>query len=95
MSHRNDNYRHECNGIIGKRFVVGLQEYHKSTHSEREELLRLWRDGGYHSKVKQRGELSGGEFACPLKQCNMETPHIHHVDEHADVHGIFALPKAT
>ena len=94
MSYRNDKYRHELNGIIGKRFIVGLHDYHKSTHSEREEVLRLWRDGGYQTRVKQRGEIRSREFTCPLKRCTMETPHIHHVDEHADIHGILALPKA-
>lgn len=90
MSSRNHKYRHEFNGIFGKRFVVGLHEYHKSTESEREEVLRLWRDKGFQSQVEERGDLKDGVFLCPLQQCNMETPHKHHVDGDADIHGILS-----
>jgi hypothetical protein len=90
MSKRNHKYRHEFNGILGKRFMGGLYEYHKSTHSEREAVLKLWSEKGFQSRVKQRGELKDEVFQCPLKQCDMEAAHVHYVDGDADIHGIYA-----
>jgi hypothetical protein len=88
MAIKNHRYRHEFNGIFGKRFLVGLQEYHKSTHTEREEILKLWKEKGFQSRVKQRGELKDYENICPMKQCPVVGLHKHYVDGDADIHGV-------
>jgi len=86
MSHRNQRYKHEFNGIFGKRFVVGMQEYDKSTYEERQEVIRIWYEKGFHSRLKQRGELKEGSFVCPMNACDVATPHKHYVDGDADLH---------
>jgi hypothetical protein len=88
MSRKHHKYRHEFSGILGKRFIGGLHEYHQSTHSERETVLRLWKERGYQSRVKQRGELKDETFECPFHRCDIESPHVHYVDGDADIHGI-------
>jgi len=86
MANRNHKYKHEFNGIFGKRFVVGMQEYDKSTHEEREEVIRIWHQNGFQSRLKQRGELREGSFVCPMSACDVSTPHKHYVDGDADLH---------
>jgi hypothetical protein len=86
MSHRNHKYRHEFNGIFGKRFIVGMQEFDDSTHEQRQEVIRSWHENGFQSRVKRRGELKEGDVVCPLHACDVTTPHKHHVDGDADLH---------
>lgn len=85
---KNHGYRHEFNGIFSKRFMVGLQEYQKSTHAERDEILGLWKEKGFQSLVKERGELKDSENMCPIKQCSVVGLHKHYVDGDADIHGV-------
>ncbi len=88
MASKNHRYRHEFSGTFAKRFVVGLQEYHKSSHPEREEVLKLWKEKGFQLLVKQRGELKDDENMCKVRQCSLIEPHKHHVDGDADIHGV-------
>lgn len=88
MASKNHRYRHEFDGIFGKRIIVGLQEYYQSTHSEREEVLKLWKTKGFQSQVEERGELKEGENVCVIKQCSLVGQHKHYVDGDADIRGI-------
>ena len=88
MSSRNHNYRHEFNGIFSKRFLIGLRQYQNSTQSEREEVLKLWTEMGFESRVKARGEIKERDSICPIRGCSLELPHNHHVDGDADIRGI-------
>ena len=88
MANRNFKYKHEFNGIFGKRFVVGIQEYDKSTHEQRQEVVRIWHESGFQSQLKKRREFNEGNyFGCPLKACDIDKPHKHYVDGDADLHG--------
>jgi hypothetical protein len=80
MSSRNHKYRNEFNGIFGKRFVVGLEEFRNSTHEEKQEVLRIWTEKGFKSRVTARGELKDDFFTeqtCPLQTCKLRDPHTH------------------
>jgi hypothetical protein len=85
MANRNHKYKHEFNGIFGKRFIVGMQEYDKSTHEQRQEVIRVWHENGFQSRLKQRGELKEGDFVCPFNACDVTQPHKHYVDGDADL----------
>lgn len=88
MAGRNYLNRHEFNGILGKRLVAGLKEFHRSTHEERQEVLKIWKEKGFQAELKQRGELNeAGGFTCPL-HCDVDQPHKHYVDGDADIHGL-------
>jgi hypothetical protein len=80
MASRNHKYRHEFSGIFGKRFIVGLEEFRKSTRDERQEVLKLWTDKGFKSRVKERGELKDEIFTgrpCPVQACQIKGLHTH------------------
>jgi hypothetical protein len=93
LSSRNHKYRNEFNGLFGKRFIVGVHEYRKSTNEERMQLLRIWHEKGYDSQVKLRGELKSSETMCtgkhcPLSGCEVKEPHKHYVDGDCDIVGV-------
>ena len=78
---RNHRYKHEFRGIFGKRLLTGVAEFRRSTHEERQVVLRLWKSMGYEAQVKNRGELKDDPFPCPLHGCHLTDPHIHETDE--------------
>jgi len=84
MSARNYKYRHEFNGIFGKRFILGLEEYHASTKAEQADVVRMWKEKGFAAQVVKRGEVKEDEFKCPLHACNFAAPHLHIEDEGVD-----------
>ena len=86
MSNRNHKYKHEFNGIFGKRFVVGMQEFDKSTQEQRQEVIQIWHESGFQLRLQQRGELKEGEFMCSSHACDVTEPHRHYVDGDADLH---------
>ena len=80
MAAYNGKYRQELCGIIGKRFLTGMEEFKKSTHDEKHEIIRIWKEKGYHAGVKARGELREDFFteqACPIKRCDIARTHTH------------------
>jgi hypothetical protein len=80
MAGRNHKYRHEFTGIFGKRFIVGLEEFRNSTHEERQNVLKLWTEKGFKSRVKERGELRDDLFSdhpCPVQGCKLKEAHTH------------------
>lgn len=81
MASRNHKYRHEFNGIFGKRFIVGMQEYDKSTHEHRQDVIRKWHENGFQSRVTRRGELKERDFKCPFQNCDVAEPHRHYIDD--------------
>jgi len=83
LASKSHRYRHELNGIFGKRFLAGVYEYRKSTCEERQEVLRLWKAKGLQSRVDERGELKDRE--CPWHDCDIVVPHKHWVDGDADI----------
>jgi hypothetical protein len=85
MASRNHKYKHEFSGIFGKRFVTGWEEHHKSTHEERQETIRLWKEKGFETRVRLRGDLKDRTFECPLTECDLDKPHKHVVDGDADI----------
>ena len=68
--------RNELNGMFGKRFIVGMEEYHKSSHEERQHVLKQWLEKGYQMEVKERGDLD--ESMCPVRACSIDHPHRHY-----------------
>ena len=68
--------RNELNGMFGKRFIVGMEEYHKSTHEERHHVLKEWREKGYQTAVEERGEIN--ESPCPVRGCKIDSAHRHY-----------------
>jgi len=69
--------------------MVGVQEYRMSTREEKMEVLKIWNEKGFQSRVKQRGEIKDtGNIKCPVAECSVSTPHKHYVDGDADVLGL-------
>ena len=84
LSTRNYKHRHEFNGIFGKRFILGLEEYHASTKVERADVVMMWKDKGFERQVIKRGEVKEDEFKCPLQACKLATSHMHIENEGVD-----------
>lgn len=78
---RTHKFRDEFRGIFGKRLLRGLEDFQKSTHEERQEIIRLWKDNGFEEQLKKRGEIRDQGFLCPLQGCHVHKPHIHEVSE--------------
>jgi hypothetical protein len=76
---RNYQYRHEMQGDFEKRFASGLKEYQESTHEQRQQVLRLWKERGYRAQVKARGEMKENDISrtCTLEGCQLAGPHKH------------------
>ena len=78
---RNHRYKHEFQGIFGKRLLRGVDEFRRSSHEERQVVLRLWKSMGFEAQLKKRGELKDDDpFPCPLHGCHVVDPHIHETD---------------
>lgn len=61
-----------------------MEDFQKSTHEERQEILRLWKVKGFEEQVKNRGEIRDEAFICPLQGCHLHKAHIHEVTEEGD-----------
>jgi hypothetical protein len=78
---KNNKFRDEFRGIFGKRLLRGLEDFKNSTHEERQEIIRLWKEKGFEAQLTKRGEIRDEPFLCPLHGCHLHQTHIHEVTD--------------
>jgi hypothetical protein len=78
---KNLKFRDEFRGIFGKRLLRGMEDFKNSTHEERQEVLRLWKENGCEEQLKKRGEIRDEHYLCPLQGCHLHKPHIHELTD--------------
>lgn len=77
LSSKNHRYHGEFSGIFGKRFILGLEEYHDSTRAERDSTVKMWKANGFAAQLAKRGDVKEDDFPCPIEGCADRTPHVH------------------
>jgi hypothetical protein len=77
LSTKNHRYTGEFSGIFGKRFILGLEEYHDSTRAERDHVVKLWKAKGFAAQLAKRGDVKDDDFPCPIEGCTDKTTHVH------------------